>query len=144
MGDRRIVLITGGNAGIGYEAVKAFLQSDRSYHILMGSRSIEKANAAIEQLKSEVPGSPSTVDVVQVDIAEDQSIEKAFAQVQASHGHIDALINNAGRCCLDYNLGFLLMDLKVARTIGSRRRELSRYERHGTKLTTSMYRGLIS
>ncbi|KAI0139284.1 hypothetical protein BJ166DRAFT_630788 [Pestalotiopsis sp. NC0098] len=96
MGDRRIVLITGGNAGIGYEAVKAFLQSDRSYHILMGSRSIEKANAAIEQLKSEVPGSPSTVDVVQVDIAEDQSIEKAFAQVQASHGHIDSLINNAG------------------------------------------------
>ncbi|KAK6202076.1 hypothetical protein LQW54_009034 [Pestalotiopsis sp. IQ-011] len=96
MGDRRIVLITGGNAGIGYEAVKAFLQSDRSYHILMGSRSIEKANAAIEQLKSEVPGSPSTVDVVQVDIAEDQSIEKAFSHVQASHGHIDALINNAG------------------------------------------------
>ncbi|ETS80931.1 hypothetical protein PFICI_08460 [Pestalotiopsis fici W106-1] len=96
MTDQRIVLITGGNTGIGYEAVKAFLQSDRPYHILMGSRSIDKARAAIEKVKSEVPGTTNTVDVVQLDIASDQSIQKAFDYVKASFNRVDALVNNAG------------------------------------------------
>ncbi|KAF7518901.1 hypothetical protein G7054_g13290 [Neopestalotiopsis clavispora] len=95
MADRRIVLITGGNTGIGYEAVKAFLQSDKSYHVLMGSRSIDKAMAAIEQLKSEVPETANTVDVVQIDIASDQSIEKAFDYIKTTFNRIDALVNNA-------------------------------------------------
>ncbi|KAK9423410.1 hypothetical protein SUNI508_04304 [Seiridium unicorne] len=96
MAEKRIVLITGGNTGIGYEAVKALLQSDRPYLILMGCRSPDKAKAAIEQLRSEVPNTPSTVEPVQIDIASDESIEKAFAHVKASYDHVDALINNAG------------------------------------------------
>lgn len=102
MADRRIVLITGGNTGIGYEAVKAFLQSDKSYHVLMGSRSIDKAMAAIEQLKSEVPETANTVDVVQIDIASDQSIEKAFDYIKTTFNRIDALVNNAGKCCFKH------------------------------------------
>jgi NAD(P)-dependent dehydrogenase (short-subunit alcohol dehydrogenase family) len=96
MSEKTIVLITGGNAGIGYEAVKAFLQSDRSYLVLMGSRSLENAKTAIEKLKEEVPKTSSTVESVQVDIASDESIEKAFEHVKATYGHIDALVNNAG------------------------------------------------
>jgi NAD(P)-dependent dehydrogenase (short-subunit alcohol dehydrogenase family) len=95
----KVVLVTGGNNGIGYETVKAFLQSDKTYyHVLLGSRSLDKAKLAIETLHKECPESTvtGTVEAVQVDLTSDESIEKAFEQVKASPGHIDALINNAG------------------------------------------------
>lgn len=96
MAPPKVVFITGGNNGIGYETVKALLESDKAYHILLGSRSLEKAKLAIETLHKECPESSSTVEAIQVDVTSDKSIEKAFEQVQASPGHIDILINNAG------------------------------------------------
>ena len=97
MASPKVVLVTGGNNGIGYETVKALLQSDKPYHILLGSRSLEKAKLAIETLHKECPESTNTVEVVQVDLTSDESIEKAFEQVKASSGRIDVLINNAGK-----------------------------------------------
>ena len=96
MASPKVVLVTGGNNGIGYETVKAFLQSDIAYYVLLGSRSLEKAKLAIETLHKECPESTNTVEAVQVDLTSDKSIEKAFERVKTSPGHIDALINNAG------------------------------------------------
>ena len=92
----RDVIVTGGKNGIGYQADKALLQSDKAYRVLLGSRSLDKAERAIETLHKECPQSKSTVETVQVDLTSDQSIEKAFEQVKASPGHVDALVNNAG------------------------------------------------
>ncbi|TVY13523.1 Short-chain dehydrogenase/reductase tropE [Lachnellula arida] len=96
MAYRKVVLVTGGNNGIGYEAVKAFLQSQKPYHILLGSRSVEKGQLALDALRQEVPGSKNTVEVLQVDLESDDSIEQAFEQVKKSPGQLDALVNNAG------------------------------------------------
>lgn len=96
MASRKVVLVTGGNNGIGFETVKAFLQSDKPYHVLLGSRSLVKAKVAIETLHKDCPESNNTVEAVQVDVTSDESIEKAFEQVKASPGRLDALINNAG------------------------------------------------
>ena len=106
MASLKVVLVTGGNNGIGYETVKAFLQSDKAYHVLLGSRSLEKAKLAIETLHKECPESTNTVEAVQVDLTSDESIEKAFEQVKASPGHIDALINNAGMHTSLYHMIF--------------------------------------
>ncbi|KDR73868.1 hypothetical protein GALMADRAFT_269439 [Galerina marginata CBS 339.88] len=92
MSSTKIVLVTGGNSGIGYEAVKALLESDKGYHVLLGSRSLEKAKFAIETLHQECPEVTNTVEAVEVDLASDESIEKAFDKVKASHGRVDALI----------------------------------------------------
>ncbi|RMZ73390.1 Short-chain dehydrogenase [Pyrenophora seminiperda CCB06] len=91
-----IILITGGNTGIGYETVKALYTSSQPYTILMGSRSLEKADTAITQLKSEVPESKNEVVAVQIDIEDDESIEKAFKEVQEKWGRLEGLVNNAG------------------------------------------------
>lgn len=91
-----IVLVTGGNTGIGYETVKALLESPKSYHILLGSRSLPKAHTAIERLKTEIPGLMNTVEALQVDLDSDESIEAAFETVKKEHGVIDVLLNNAG------------------------------------------------
>lgn len=95
---RKIVMVTGGNNGIGYEVVKALLNSGKaSYHVLMGSRSLEKAKHAIDRLQSEVKTS-NTVEAVQVDLTSDESIERAFEHVKAEHERVDVLVNNAGEC----------------------------------------------
>ena len=96
MASTKIVLVTGGNNGIGYETVKALLESDKPYHVLLGSRSLGKAKHAIESLQKECPNSISTLEVIQVDLDSDESIEKAFEQVKANPGHLDVLVNNAG------------------------------------------------
>ncbi|KAI0121311.1 hypothetical protein BJ170DRAFT_688067 [Xylariales sp. AK1849] len=96
MSDKKIVLVTGGNTGIGGEAVKSFLLSDKPYTVLMGSRSLDNARTAIEKFKEEIPNSRSTVEAVHLDISSDESIEEAFEHVQTTYGHVDALVNNAG------------------------------------------------
>ncbi|CAK7235798.1 hypothetical protein SBRCBS47491_009417 [Sporothrix bragantina] len=94
----KIVVITGANTGIGYETVKALLQNDKEmpYRIFLGCRSLEKGEAARKQVLEEVPGTQSTIDLLQVDVASDASIKAAFAAVSKETDHIDALVNNAG------------------------------------------------
>jgi NAD(P)-dependent dehydrogenase (short-subunit alcohol dehydrogenase family) len=92
----KVVIVTGANSGIGYETAKALLQASKPYHILLGSRSREKAETAIASLHKECPGATNKVDPLPVDLNSDQSIEQAFEQVKANPGRVDALINNAG------------------------------------------------
>ncbi|KAJ0311366.1 hypothetical protein COL5a_002215 [Colletotrichum fioriniae] len=96
MSSKRIVLITGANTGIGYETVKVLLQSDRVYHIIIGSRSLEKGEAALGELTKEFPSTKSSLEVIQVDVADDDSIIGAFKSVKEKHELLDVLINNAG------------------------------------------------
>jgi NAD(P)-dependent dehydrogenase (short-subunit alcohol dehydrogenase family) len=99
MTNSSIVLITGGNTGIGYESVKALYASPQPHTILMGSRSLEKANGSVSKLKSEVSESKSEVVPIQIDIEDDASIETAFKEIKSKYGRIDSLINNAGEHC---------------------------------------------
>ena len=96
MATRKVALVTGANSGIGYETVKALLQSEKAYHILLGSRFLEKGKLAVETLHKECPEATNTVESVQVDLTSDESIEKAFEQIKVGQGRVDTLINNAG------------------------------------------------
>jgi NAD(P)-dependent dehydrogenase (short-subunit alcohol dehydrogenase family) len=96
MTETNIVLITGGNTGLGFETVKALFASSSPYTILMCSRSLSKAKSAISTLKSSNTTSKSSIIPVQLDIEDDQSIQDAFDEVKAKYSKIDTLINNAG------------------------------------------------
>lgn len=124
MATKRIVFITGGNNGIGYEAVKALLQSVKPFHILMGSRSLEKASSAIDKLHNECPESANTVEAVQVDLTSDKSIDSAFGQVKSKHGYIDVLVNNAGlniRASFSYHFQLTSNRCRLYQSIPNRR-----------------------
>jgi len=96
MSTKKIVVVTGANKNIGYEIVKALLQSDKPYHVFLGSRSLESGHHAVATLQKQCAASSSTVEAIQVDLSSDSSIEKAFETTKTRAGYIDCLINNAG------------------------------------------------
>lgn len=44
--DKSIVLITGGNQGVGYETAKNLVLPSQDYHVILGSRDISKGEDA--------------------------------------------------------------------------------------------------
>lgn len=92
---KTVVFITGANSGIGYETVKALVQSSRAYHIYLGSRSVDKGTEAAALLQNEFPESPSSIEAIQVDVSSDTSITAAYEKVIQA-GYLDVLVNNAG------------------------------------------------
>lgn len=91
-----IVFVTGANTGLGFQTVKALYQSSKAYAILLGARNLDKAKAAIQEIEKEYPRTASTVDAVQIDIEDDNSIANAFKTIAEKYEKVDVLINNAG------------------------------------------------
>ncbi len=84
----KTALITGANRGIGYAIAQGLLEAD--FQVIIGSRSLKKGEIAAEKLNSPL------VSVVEIDIAEDESINKAFNELNGKIDRLDVLINNAG------------------------------------------------
>lgn len=102
-----MVLITGANTGLGFETVRSLFRSQKTYTILLGGRSLDKANAAVDALRKEFPASKSTVQALQIDIEDDLSISKAFETVEGKFGRLDVLVNNAGKLFLMKLIGWM-------------------------------------
>jgi NAD(P)-dependent dehydrogenase (short-subunit alcohol dehydrogenase family) len=94
--DKKVVLITGGNTGLGLETVKALYKTDQSYELIVGCRTISKGEAAIDSVINEIAKSPSTLSVLEVDLSSDESISKALDQIEQKFNRLDVLINNGG------------------------------------------------
>lgn len=85
-------VITGANAGAGYEAAKIFLSKGAS--VVMLNRSTSKSKVAIAQLKSEV-GVNADVRFICMDLADLASVREAAEHVNADVPQIDGFIQNA-------------------------------------------------
>ncbi len=81
-----IALVTGANRGIGFEVVRQLASLGMT--VILGSRDLEKGQAAAEQLTSE----GLKVLPYQLDISSQASIDQLTAQVEK----LDILVNNAG------------------------------------------------
>lgn len=91
-----IILITGGNTGLGLELIHALCRSSHSYTILMGSRSLENAKEAIKDVAVNCVDREASIEPVQMDVEDDHSIQAAFELIKQKHGRLDVLVNNAG------------------------------------------------
>lgn len=85
-------LITGANAGAGYEAAKIFLS--KGAEVVMLNRSVEKSEVAIKELKKTY-GENAKVSFIKMDLAELSSVRNAAEKVIETIPKIDALICNA-------------------------------------------------
>ncbi|MFL9483405.1 SDR family oxidoreductase [Chitinophagaceae bacterium LWZ2-11] len=88
---KKTVLITGANRSIGYEVAKQLLAKD--YFVYIGSRDLIKGNEAVAQLKA---AGFNDVDVLQIDVADKTSVDKAAKTLAEKIKQLDVLINNAG------------------------------------------------
>lgn len=91
-----LTFISGANSGIGYETVVALASASPDFHILLGSRSEEKGQKAVEEIKSANPSLKGTISTLQIDIVDQSSVAAAKSKVEADFGKLDILINNAG------------------------------------------------
>ncbi|EOO03848.1 putative short chain dehydrogenase protein [Phaeoacremonium minimum UCRPA7] len=95
--DKTIILITGASSGIGLETVLALAQESQDFEILLGSRSVEKGQKALEDLRSSHADSlKSSISVIQIDITDQKSILAAKEEIETRFERLDVLINNAG------------------------------------------------
>ncbi len=86
----KVVLITGGNSGIGAAAAKAL--AAKGYDVVIACRNQEKAAAVAGEIKT-VGGK---IEVMKLDLGSFKSI-RAFADAfKAKYSQLDVLINNAG------------------------------------------------
>ncbi len=85
----KIALVTGANKGIGFAIVQGLL--DKGFEVILAARSLDKAQAAIQKLEPN-----SSVRAVQLDVADDSSIQRAVDHLSQELTHLDVLVNNAG------------------------------------------------
>lgn len=93
-----IILITGGNRGLGRAYVEAILNGSKSstYKIIITARSGEAAQKAAREL------SESQVTGYGCDIENEEQVDNLVKAVESEYGRIDILINNAGEYSFTY------------------------------------------
>jgi len=87
MQDKRIVLITGANQGIGLQIAKDL--AAKGIVVLVGSRNLENGKKAAAEIGP-------AAHAVQLDVTDQNSIAAATQRIEKEFGHLDILVNNAG------------------------------------------------
>ncbi|EIW75588.1 NAD(P)-binding protein [Coniophora puteana RWD-64-598 SS2] len=89
----KVILVTGGNAGIGYGAAKHLAR--RGAKVYMGARSEDKAKAAIDAFKQEAKEGAGEIVHLKLDLSDPRDAKKAAEDFLQKEQRLDALINNA-------------------------------------------------
>lgn len=85
-----IALVTGASDGIGKETARQL--ASQNVRVILGSRSLNKGKHVADEFEQ----AGLTVELVQLDITDASSIEKAAHEIDKRHGRLDILVNNAG------------------------------------------------
>ncbi len=89
-----LYLVTGANAGIGYEIVRGLAKEPGQPRVILAVRDGAKGEAARAALTKETGNANLTVLVI--DLSSHASIRKGAAEFLKTHDAVDVLVNNAG------------------------------------------------
>lgn len=98
--DKEIVLISGGNTGLGFEIARKLLQEyAKRFHVIIGSRMQSKGETAVKTLEAE---GHHQIEFVQMDVTDEASLAIAAQAVAKRHGRVDVLhVNVSSRATID-------------------------------------------
>ncbi|KAK4700611.1 hypothetical protein P7C70_g5631, partial [Phenoliferia sp. Uapishka_3] len=88
----KVVIVTGGNAGIGFETCRQLLLHDAK--VYLGARSSAKANAAIDTLKNQT--GKDDIHFLELDLGDLRGVRAAADTFLRGEAKLDVLFNNAG------------------------------------------------
>ena len=95
------MLVTGGNTGLGKQSVLEFSRH-RPAQIWLAARNLDKAKAAANEIKQQVPDAP--IKLLELDLSSFASVRKAAATVSTESERLDILMLNAGVMAIDPGL----------------------------------------
>jgi NAD(P)-dependent dehydrogenase (short-subunit alcohol dehydrogenase family) len=87
----KVVMVTGASSGIGKSA--AMKIADAGGNVLLVARTPEK----LEATKEAIEAGGGVAHIHQCDLSDMDDIDRMAAEALAQHGHVDMLVNNAGR-----------------------------------------------
>lgn len=89
--EKQVIVITGASSGIGEQA--ALLLSKKGAHLCLVARRREE----LERVQDVIEAQGGTASVYPADLSVDADVDRCAAEILAEHGHVDVLVNNAGR-----------------------------------------------
>jgi NAD(P)-dependent dehydrogenase (short-subunit alcohol dehydrogenase family) len=87
---KKVALVTGSSSGIGYET--SLLLARNGFHTCATMRNTEKS----ESLRKIAEKEKLPINFLQLDVTDDDSVDRAIGEIEKELGKIDVLINNAG------------------------------------------------
>ncbi|HKD51389.1 MAG TPA: SDR family oxidoreductase [Candidatus Acidoferrum sp.] len=113
-GRAQVVLITGTSSGFGRLIAETLARKE--FHVFATMRNRKTKNAAAaRELEQLAERESLNLNVVDLDVTEDASVEQAVNEIVAQSGRIDVLVNNAG---------YGIMDLCETVTVAQAQRQL--------------------
>ncbi len=95
----KVIIVTGGNSGLGFEAVNIFAR--KNAEVILASRSVQKGEEAKKAITDEFPN--AMINVMKLDLADLQSVHDFANSFKEEHKRLDVLLNNAGIMWCPYN-----------------------------------------
>ncbi|EHK24808.1 uncharacterized protein TRIVIDRAFT_146040 [Trichoderma virens Gv29-8] len=101
----KTIIITGGNAGLGYDAARQFLTLGAS-RVILACRSITRGQEAVSSLRAEptvkMSNPDAMIEVFELDLDDYQSGLRFCNKVKDEVKELDILLNNGGQVVLGY------------------------------------------
>ena len=88
----RVVIVTGANTGIGYEA--AAVLAGKGAHVVVAVRNLVKGKEAVDAITRSQPGADLALQ--ELDLSSLASVRAAADALRTAYPRIDLLVNNAG------------------------------------------------
>lgn len=104
--EKKVVLVTGGNRGIGKAICQKLLSSHPDVHVVLSSRDLERGKHAASDILKSNTHFRSRLTVVQLDVTSDASLKSA-SKLVSELGQLCGIVNNAavspctGMSCMD-------------------------------------------
>jgi len=103
----KVIIVTGGNSGLGFESVKLF--TEKGADVVMACRSLARGEAARAKLAR-----PENVEVMLLDLLDFDSIRSFAVAFKQKYQRLDVLMNNAGVMMRPYELAACGVESQLA------------------------------
>lgn len=107
----KVVVVTGASSGFGKLTVLELAR--RGHTVIATMRDVEGRNSAVRsELIDAAKADGNPLQVLEMDVASDESVEAAIGHVIAQHGRIDVLVNNAGLMPIGVTEAYTIADVE--------------------------------